>query len=102
VSAPILYVTDLTFSRFDPADLSTLPSAAFPEMICAGSAYRKAAMRSEFPRQRPRRKNGSIVEAWRVFGTPSARREPVNLVVVEGFSRVAALLQTDRPLFRER
>lgn len=104
--APVLYVTDLTYDRFDPADLfdvaflaqssdHTLQSVVLPaegdgERILDALAVRTRA-------GLPRRCGAEgLREALAEAG------EPVNLVVVGGYRMVADVLTSDRPLIREK
>ncbi|MDX1932878.1 MAG: hypothetical protein SFU56_09765 [Capsulimonadales bacterium] len=105
--APVLYLTDLTFDRFDPADLFDLAfllrSARLrPVGVCLsetdGNGQRianalEAAARTSIPV---------------IGGTDGLRAflesttEAVNLMVTGGYGSVAELLAGHRPLIREK
>jgi hypothetical protein len=106
-SVPVLYVTDLTYDRFDPADLFDLafllrsPNHSL-EAICltdsasGGERVLDALMvraKVEVPLVAPG-------ESLAAFLRDSD--EPLNVVVVGGYSILADLLVSEKALFREK
>jgi hypothetical protein len=106
--APVLYVTDLAFDRFDPADLFDI---AFllrsPEHDLRGVCLTD-------PGGDGGRVLDALTERAGVADLPcflgdgglaaalEASPEPVNLVVVAGYGTVAEVLERDRALFRAK
>jgi hypothetical protein len=104
---PILYVTDLTYQRYDPADLFDL---AF--LLRSGNHSLRAVCLSE-----PDGGGDRVLDALTLRagadvaaiapGAPLAKYlqdsdEPVTVVVVGGYRVVADLLLADQALFREK
>jgi hypothetical protein len=107
--APVLYVTDLTFDRFDPADLFDLafllrsPSHRLAGVVFAGDAESGGrvvdALLARVERAGPvpyRRGAPGLAQA--LADAP----EPLNVVAVGGYGAVAAALDADKGLFREK
>jgi hypothetical protein len=108
--APILYVTDLTFDRFDPADLFDiaflLRSPAHDlQAIClaAPSADRSGERILDALTVRAGREDVPYRAGCDgLMAALEAAPGPVNLVVVAGYGAVAEALARERALFRAR
>lgn len=103
---PVLYVTDLTYDRFDPADLfdlafltqsadHTLQSVVLPTEGDGERILDTLAVRARAGILRHLGAEG-LQEAL------AAAEDPVNLVVVGGYGMVAEVLVMDRSLIREK
>jgi hypothetical protein len=105
--APVLYVTDLAYDAYDPADLFDLAfllRSANHDVrgICLtkpegggerGLSALTVRMGSSVPVMAG---EGALTQAL------AALPEPVNVIVVGGYTAVAALLRADRARFREK
>jgi len=107
VRVPVLYVTDLRYNAFDPADLFDL---AFllrsPRHELRGVCLSEPASDGDLILDAlsvRTRQNIPLVRG--ADGFAAALRdapEPLNVAVVAGFGAVAAILALDRALFREK
>lgn len=108
-ATPVLYVTDLTFDRFDPADLFDLafllrsPSHRLAGIVFAGDAESGGrvvdalATRAGGVGPLPyHRGDAGLLRAL------TEAPEPVSVVAVAGYSAVADALAADKGLFREK
>jgi hypothetical protein len=111
VPTPILYVTDLSFDSVDPADLFDLafllrsPEHALADVILTGGDIRDGGERVlEALANKAGSRDIDHVGRGAAALAAALRRadEPVNLVVVGGYSAVRGVLADDPAGFRER
>ncbi|GAB4451975.1 MAG: hypothetical protein OHK0029_02110 [Armatimonadaceae bacterium] len=106
MAVPVVYVSDLTFDRFDPADLFDLAYLVrSPEHDLRAVCLPDGSDGERVLDALAVRANTSIPRRSGFSGLQSALEavnEPVNLVVVSGYDRVASLLGEARELVREK
>lgn len=113
--APVLYITDLTFAAYDPADLFDLAYLVrSPEQdlrgvcLASGEASDGAARVLDALSERalPADSGGVTLPYYRgadgLAEALDAAPEPVSVVVVGGYSAVAEVLERRRDLFRAK
>lgn len=106
VPAPVLYVTDIAFDRYDPADLFDLAYLSLsPDHDVYGVCLTQEGGGERILNALSLRTKRPLPVVRGVTGLTAALTEsatPLNLVVVGGYATVAAVLESDRTLFRER
>lgn len=105
--APIFYVTDLAYDRFDPADLFDLAfllRSPFHDLRCVVQANEAGGWGRVLDALtvRARREIDSAGGAYGLVDAIYESDEPINLVVVGGYGIVAEALAKERALFREK
>jgi hypothetical protein len=106
LTAPVVYVTDLTFAKYDPADLFDLafllrsPEHDLRGVCFAQEAGGERTLTALTVRAQTTVRTERGSEGLRLLLTET--ETPLNLVVVGGYATVADVLENDRPLFRER
>ncbi|GEM_PF-789718 len=111
--APVLYVTDLTYERYDPADLFDLaflrrsPDHRLVGVCLTADAQGDGArvLGALGVRQRGSGGGAALPHVTGADGLLEALRaadEPVNLVVTGGYAAVRAARERERALFREK
>lgn len=105
--APVLYVTDLTYNAFDPADLFDLayllrsPDHDLRGVVLSGEGGDGERVLDALT-VRARKDVPCFADAKGLIEALKAQAEPVNLIVVGGYGIVAEVLARDRTLFREK
>lgn len=107
--APVLYCTDLAADRFDPADLfdvafmlSSPDKLALRAVVLPEADHNARALDALTVRIRGVPNLNIVSGAAGIADFLRGADEPVNVVAVANVVPLAALLQTDRALFREK
>lgn len=106
--SPILYVSDLSSDRFDAADLFDLaflmrsPDKFALHGVVLPDGSETRAMDALAARSQAAGSLGRYHGAQGLTAALRAAQVPVNVVAVAGFPLLAAVLQSDRALFREK
>lgn len=104
--APVLYVTDIAFDRYDPADLFDLAYLSLsPDHDVYGVCLTQEGGGERILNALSLRTKRPLPVVRGVTGLTAALTEsatPLNLVVVGGYATVAAVLEANRTLFREQ
>lgn len=105
--APILYVTDLAYDRFDPADLfdiAFLLRSPFHELrgVVFGDEVGEGTRALDVLTVRAKKETPVYHGADGLMESLRRSSEPVSVVAVGGYGIVADVLARDRALFREK